>query len=94
MTARNVVEPRTPRSPQTPTRRPVEGRQVFPYDPAAVADVIGDVPTPEFAAMMLEQCQGLLAQLADLEVEALASAEPEGWPHDGAGRAIRCLSEN
>ena len=60
------------------------------YDPSALAKVIGDAPTPEFAAMMVEQCQRLFAKLGDPSLEALASAKLEGYTNQEIARQLDC----
>ncbi len=49
---------------------------------AGLAEVIGDVPTPEFAAMMAEQCRLLLERLDDPDLVALALAKMEGYTNE------------
>ena len=44
--------------------------------------MIGDAPTPEFAAMMAEECRRLLEQFADPDLRALAVAKMEGYTND------------
>jgi DNA-directed RNA polymerase specialized sigma24 family protein len=41
--------------------------------------VIDDIPTPEFAAMMAEQCRRLLELLDDAELRTIAVAKMEGY---------------
>jgi DNA-directed RNA polymerase specialized sigma24 family protein len=55
-----------------------------------MADVIGDVPTPEFAAMMIEQCQRLLERLDDANLETLAVAKMEGYTNGEIARRLDC----
>ena len=48
-------------------------------DAQGFAQVIGDEPTPEFAAMVTEEYERLLALLDDPELEAIAVAKMEGF---------------
>jgi RNA polymerase sigma factor (sigma-70 family) len=57
---------------------------------AGLAQVIGDVPTPEFAAMMAEECQRLLERLADPGLEALALAKMEGCTNEEIANRLGC----
>jgi DNA-directed RNA polymerase specialized sigma24 family protein len=56
----------------------------------ALADVIGDVPTPEFAAMMAEQCRRLLSGLSDPELQALAVAKMQGYTNREIAEQREC----
>jgi DNA-directed RNA polymerase specialized sigma24 family protein len=47
-------------------------------DEAGLAQVIGDEPTPEFAAQVAEECRRLLDLLGDEQLQALAVARMEG----------------
>ena len=66
------------------------GRAGSPDDPAALAQVIGDAPTPEFVAMMAEQYQRLLACLDDPDLVALASAKLEGYTNEEIAERLGC----
>jgi DNA-directed RNA polymerase specialized sigma24 family protein len=44
-----------------------------------LAQVVGDTPTPEFAAMMAEECGRLLGVLTDPSLRSLAVAKMEGY---------------
>ena len=59
-------------------------------DPTALAQVIGNVPTPEFAAMMVEECRRLLGRLADPDLEALALAKMEGYTNAEIAERWKC----
>lgn len=54
------------------------------------AEVIGDAPTPEFAAMMAEECQRLFARLADPDLEALAAAKMQGYTNEEIAERFDC----
>jgi DNA-directed RNA polymerase specialized sigma24 family protein len=56
----------------------------------ALARVIGDTPTPEFAAMMAEQCRRLLDQLRDPELQTLAMAKMEGYTNKEIAEQMDC----
>jgi DNA-directed RNA polymerase specialized sigma24 family protein len=47
-------------------------------DCGALARIVGDTPTPEFAAMMGEECQRLMEML-DADLQALALAKLQGY---------------
>jgi len=55
-----------------------------------LAQVIGETPTPEFAAMMGEQCRRLLEQLADSELQAMALAKMEGYTNREIADQLDC----
>jgi DNA-directed RNA polymerase specialized sigma24 family protein len=44
--------------------------------------VIGDEPTPEFAAQVAEECRRLLDLLGDERLQALAVARMEGYSNE------------
>ncbi len=54
------------------------------------AQVIGDEPTPEFAAMVTEEYERLLALLEDPELEAIAIAKMEGFKNAEIARDRGC----
>jgi DNA-directed RNA polymerase specialized sigma24 family protein len=47
-------------------------------DSGALARIVGDTPTPEFAAMMAEECRRLIEML-DVDLQALALAKLQGY---------------
>lgn len=55
-----------------------------------MAEIIGDVPTPEFVAMMAEQRQRLLERLDDPHLEALAVAKMEGYTNAELAERFAC----
>ena len=57
---------------------------------AGLAEVIGHAPTPEFAAMMAEECQRLLERLDDPELAALALAKLEGYTNKEIAKRLGC----
>ena len=95
MTARKVVDLKRHEARQRRGGGRVKGESALgragsPYDPAALAEVIGDAPTPQFAAMMIEQRERLLAGLADPDLEALASAKLEGYTNGEIAEQMGC----
>jgi RNA polymerase sigma factor (sigma-70 family) len=95
MTARKVVDLRRHEARQRRGGGRVKGESALgragaPYDPAAIAEVIGDAPTPEFAAMMIEQRERLFAQLGDPDLKALASAKLEGYTNEEIAEQLGC----
>ena len=54
------------------------------------AQVIGDEPTPEFAAMVTEEYERLLALLEDPELEEIAIAKMEGFKNAEIARKQGC----
>ncbi len=55
-----------------------------------IAQVIGDEPTPEFAAMVTEEYERLLALLEDRELEEIAIAKMEGFKNAEIARKQGC----
>ncbi len=54
------------------------------------AEVIGDEPTPEFAAMMADQCRHLLGRLEDPTLQSMALAKMEGYSNQEIARRLDC----
>jgi RNA polymerase sigma factor (sigma-70 family) len=95
MTARKVVDLKRREGRKRRGGGRVKGESVLGgADPAdeyrGLAEIIGDVPTPEFAAMMLEERQGLLELLDDAELEALAVAKMEGYTNEEIAKQLAC----
>jgi RNA polymerase sigma factor (sigma-70 family) len=59
-------------------------------EPRAIAQVVGDSPTPEFSAMMAEQLQRLLALLEDKQLRELALGKMEGFTNEEMGQRLGC----
>ena len=80
MTARKAVDLRRYNERK---KRKVLGESAIGHADATeaqgIAQVIGDEPTPEFAAMVTEEYERLLALLEDPELEAIAIAKMEGF---------------
>jgi DNA-directed RNA polymerase specialized sigma24 family protein len=64
----------------------VEGESAFAgaagSSAPGIEQVVGDLPTPAFAAQVAEQCQRLLDQLADDELRAIAVWKMEGHTNE------------
>ncbi len=95
MTARNVVDLKRYEACKRRGGGRVRGESALggagsPDDPAALAEVIGDAPTPEFAAMMAEQCQRLLEKLPRPRLKALAVAKMEGYTNKEIAKQFDC----
>jgi DNA-directed RNA polymerase specialized sigma24 family protein len=56
---------------------------------AAIDQVVGSEPTPQFAAQVAEQCQELLQQLDDPSLTAIALAKMEGYTNDEIAGRLR-----
>jgi DNA-directed RNA polymerase specialized sigma24 family protein len=65
-------------------------------DEGALAQVVGQEPTPEFAAQVAEECQRLLDKLPEPGLRAIALWQMEGWTVDEiaarAGRSPRTVA--
>ena len=59
-------------------------------DAQGFAQVIGDAPTPEFAAQVAEEYQRLLATLEDEELRVLAVARMEGYTNTEIAGRLDC----
>jgi len=55
-----------------------------------LAEMIGDAPTPEFAAIAAEEYRRLLDRLGDAELQALAVAKMEGYSNDEIAAQLHC----
>jgi DNA-directed RNA polymerase specialized sigma24 family protein len=72
----------------------VRGESVFGHGGSSstdqgLAQIIGDVPTPEFAAMVAEQCARLLQQLDD-DLRPVALAKMEDCTNEEIAKHFRC----
>jgi DNA-directed RNA polymerase specialized sigma24 family protein len=95
MTARKVVdlkrlETRMRRGGGRVKGESALGRAGSTGDPAGLAEVIGEVPTPELVAMMAEECRRLLERLADPDLKALALAKMEGYTNKEIAQRFEC----
>jgi DNA-directed RNA polymerase specialized sigma24 family protein len=60
--------------------------------PPGLEQVVGDEPTPDFAAQVGEQCQRLLDQLGDDELRSIAVWKMEGYTNaEIAGKLNRAV---
>ncbi len=59
-------------------------------DPPAIAQVLGDSPTPEFSAMMTEQVQLLMKVLGDNQLRELALGKMEGYTNAEMAQRLGC----
>lgn len=55
-----------------------------------LAQIRDDAPTPEFAALMAEQCRILFQRLEDSSLQALALAKLEGCTNEEAAKQLDC----
>jgi DNA-directed RNA polymerase specialized sigma24 family protein len=60
-----------------------------PWSEELLAQVIGETPTPEFAAMMAEECSRLLGQLND-DLRAVAVAKMEDYTNQEIAQKLDC----
>ncbi len=59
-------------------------------DDWTLAQVIGDTPNPEFAAMMAEECQMRLERLEDEQLRAIAVAKMQGYANPEIAAQLDC----
>jgi DNA-directed RNA polymerase specialized sigma24 family protein len=59
-------------------------------DDAPLADLPGREPTPEFAALVAEACDGLLGLLGDDTLRTLALLKLEGYANDEIAGRLNC----
>jgi DNA-directed RNA polymerase specialized sigma24 family protein len=55
-----------------------------------LAQIVGKEPTPEFAAMMADECRRLLQKLDDPQLRELAVAKMEGYSNEEIARRLEC----
>src|SRR5205814_1101168 len=60
------------------------------WDDSAVEQVVGDEPTPEFAAQVAEQCQRLLDLLDDQTLRRIAVWKMEGFTNEEIAGQLGC----
>jgi len=53
--------------------------------------VLGDEPTPEFAAQVAEECQRLLGRLGDAELRSVALWKMEGYTNEEIAARLNCV---
>jgi RNA polymerase sigma factor (sigma-70 family) len=57
---------------------------------AAIEEVVGHEPTPEFAAEVAEECERLLAALGDDSLRQIAIAKLEGYTNEEIAERLDC----
>ncbi len=61
-------------------------------DEAALEQVVGQEPTPEFAAQVADECRRLLDSLGDEGLQSLAQWKMEGYTNDEIAARLGCAS--
>jgi len=69
---------------------PVGIYSVGPDDEAALVQVVGDEPTPDFAAQVAEECRLLLDRLGDESLRQVALWKMEGYDNDEIAEMLTC----
>jgi RNA polymerase sigma factor (sigma-70 family) len=59
-------------------------------DEQVLVEIVGKEPTPEFAAMMAEECRRLLETLDDPQLRQLAVAKMEGYSNQEIAQRLDC----
>ena len=93
MAARKAVDQRRYENRQRRGGGAVMGEDVLAaagYDENALAQVIGNSPTPEFAAIVTERFQMLLDSLKDEELRTIALGKMEGYTNDELAGQLGC----
>jgi len=91
MTARKAVDQRRFNSRQCRGgKQTVITETSSPADENELAEIIGNEPTPEFAAMMAEQMQRMLNHLNDPELRQLALGKMEGYTNQEMSIQLDC----
>jgi DNA-directed RNA polymerase specialized sigma24 family protein len=69
-----------------------ESALLYPADPSngGLEQVVGDEPTPEFAAQVAEECQRLLDKLGDDELRQIAVGKMEGYTNPEIATQLGC----
>jgi len=75
-------------------KRKVQGESVLgvgdSQSPPGIAQVIGDAPTPEFAAAVTDECSRLLDGLEDSELQTVAVAKMDGFTNKEIAEQLDC----
>ncbi len=58
--------------------------------PGGLAEMLGQGPTPQFAAEVAEQCERLLGQLGDEQLRTIAIMKMEGYTVDEIAAELNC----
>jgi len=67
------------------------GLRISPgWDETALAQVVGEEPTPEFAAEVAEECRRLLDRLGDETLRQVAVWKMEGYTNDEIASRLDC----
>jgi DNA-directed RNA polymerase specialized sigma24 family protein len=67
------------------------GRAPGPADPPAVEEILGDEPSPAFAAQVADECRRLLRSLGDSELESVALWRMEGYSVEEIAGQLGCV---
>jgi RNA polymerase sigma factor (sigma-70 family) len=96
MTARKAIDQHRHQNRKQRGGGMVRGESVFhklgDEGVTTIAQVIGDDPTPEFAAEMAEQVGNLFQMLTDPELRALARGKMEGYTNEELAKKHECSS--
>jgi DNA-directed RNA polymerase specialized sigma24 family protein len=60
------------------------------WDDQILAEIVGKEPTPEFAAMMADECRRLLEKLGDPQLREVAVAKMEGCSNREIAQRLDC----
>jgi DNA-directed RNA polymerase specialized sigma24 family protein len=91
LTARKALRLRRDQGRQKRGGGRVVGEADLPAgDEAALAEVMGDEPTPEFAAQVAEECRRLLGMLGDEQLRQMAVARMEGCTAEELAARFDC----
>src|SRR5262245_16368414 len=72
-------------------KRGGDSKRGVPGDLPALEEIISREPTPEFAALVAEQCQHLLDKLNDPALRSIALWKMEGYSTDQIAVRLRCV---
>jgi len=85
--ARDCAQRRGGGAPDVPER---EGPMTVEREQTAIAELVGDEPTPQFAAQLTEECQRLLELLGDESLRQVALWKMEGYSNDEIAGMLAC----
>ena len=60
------------------------------YEENALAQVVGNAPTPEFAAVVTERFESLLKRLKDDDLRRITMGKMEGYTNDELAEQLGC----
>ena len=72
-----------------PTRPPWAAATAPSDEDAAFDQLLGDEPTPAFAAQVAEECQRLLGSLGDADLPTIAVCKMEGYTTEEIAAKLR-----